>query len=91
MTVIENGSMATKVGIISESQVIQTRSDPQNYIEQNPAGSSVGGSLYSPKGHMGGRKNCPKGSKKVDVRGCLSKPKGGELMSRSDLRKRLFE
>jgi hypothetical protein len=116
---VANGSMQTSVGIISESDVIETRSDRMNYVDYKSAHSVMAGSLMSSLGHyaslgkkgldvicgakdmlgLGGK--CAKGTrqsmvpaKNVFMKEC--KPsgrnkKGGELLTRGELRARMFE
>ena len=109
---VQNGSMATQVGIISEQDVIETRTDRSNYVDWKSAHSIYAGGMMGKLGHyasmgkkgldalcsakemfgMGGK--CDKGSRKVDVKGCLKRPpkgKGGELLTRGELRARMFE
>ena len=117
---VANGSMMTSVGIISESDVIETRSDRMNYVDYKSAHSVYAGSLMSSLGHyaslgkkgldavcgmkdmlgLGGAK-CAKGTrmamvpaKNVFMKECKpsgSKKKGGELLTRGELRARMFE
>jgi hypothetical protein len=109
---VQNGSMATQVGIISANDVIETRADRSNYVDWSSAHSIYAGGMMGKLGHYasmgkkgldalcsvkemfgkGGR--CAKGSKKVDIQGCLKrapKGKGGELLTRGELRARMFE
>ena len=112
MMTISNGSMATQVGLIGESDVLAVRADRMNYTDYKSAQSIYAGSLYGSLGHMAsmGKKGldavcslkdslgmggkCPKGSQKgmkcAPIRACVPK-KGGELMSRSQLKARLFD
>ena len=97
---ISNGSMATQVGVISESDVIETRADRSNYVAYRMARSIYGGNLFSQLGHFAGM-----GKKALDV-ACSIKDKlgmgaahdaspaphakGGAMVSRSALKKRMF-
>lgn len=117
---VQNGSMATQVGIISEADVIETRSDRSNYVDWQSAHSVYAGSLMGSLGHFaslgkrgldalcdikqmfGGAKRCPTGSNKQltckPASECVphgrkgkAKPKGGMLMTRDQLRARMFD
>ena len=98
---ISNGSMATQVGVISESDIIETRADRNNYVAYRMARSIYGGNLFSQLGHFAGM-----GKKALDV-ACSIKDKlgmgaahdsavpahhgkGGAMVSRSALKKRMF-
>ena len=115
-----NGSMQTMVGVISESDVIETRADRMNYVDYKSAHSIYAGSLLGNLGHfasmgkkgldavcsvkdmlgLGGR--CEKGSRSAMVpaenvfqKGCKpqgkKKAKGGELLTRGQLKARMFD
>lgn len=118
---VQNGSMATQVGIISEADVIETRSDRSNYVDWQSAHSIYAGSIMGNLGHFaslgkrgldllcqakdmfGGAKRCPPGSNKQltckPSQECVphGKPlkgkakKGGALMTRDQLRARMFD
>ena len=93
---IQNGSMATQVGIISQSDVTSVRADRSNYMDFNSASTMLGGSMFSKLGHF-----ASKASKVLDaVCGAKSamggelvnsKHSGGRAMSRAELKKRIFE
>jgi len=118
---VQNGSMATQIGIISEADVIETRSDRSNYVDWQSAHSIYAGSLMGDLGHFasmgkrgldmlcavkdmfgkGGR--CPPGSNKAltckPSNECVphgrplkgKKAKGGMLLTRDQLRSRMFD
>jgi hypothetical protein len=118
---VQNGSMATQVGIISEADVIETRSDRSNYVDWQSAHSIYAGSIMGNLGHfasmgkrgldllcsvkdmLGGAKRCPPGQNKQLVckpsQECVphGRPmkgkakKGGALMTRDQLRARMFD
>ena len=116
---VANGQMTTNEGVISESDVIETRSDRQNYVDYKSAQSIYAGSLMGSVGHLasmgkrgldavcgvkdmlglGGK--CAKGSRMAMVpakdtfrKECKPsgrKKKGGELLTRGELRARMFD
>ena len=117
---VSNGSMATMLGVISEADVVEVRSDRMNYVDYKSAQSIYAGSLMGSLGHMAsmgkrgldavcgvkdmlglGGARCAKGSrssmvpaKDVFQKGCKPtgrKKKGGELLTRGELRARMFE
>ena len=47
---VSNGSMATQVGVISKSDVVETRADRSNFVDYKSAQSIYGSSLYSQLG-----------------------------------------
>ena len=96
---ISNGSMATQVGIISKSDVIETRADRDNYIDYKSASSVYGGSLYSQLGHLAavGKRGLDMACDLKDrLGGQMVSPghgsaSGGAMLSRKELKSRMFE
>jgi len=96
---VSNGSMATQVGVISKSDVVETRADRSNFVDYKSAQSIYGSSLYSQLGHLASM-----GKRGLDV-ACDLKSKmggqivadgaeqhsGGAMLSRAQLKKRMFE
>ena len=93
---ISNGNMSTRIGVIGEKDIIETRLDRQNYIDWRSAHSIYAGGMGDKMGHLSAGK-CEKGSRKVPVNpvGCYKKPsgkkKGGELLTRDQLKRRMFD
>tara|TARA_R110000764_G_scaffold3125_2_gene13173 strand:+ start:3976 stop:5700 length:1725 start_codon:yes stop_codon:yes gene_type:complete len=95
---IEGGSMQTQIGVISESDVIETRQDRDNFIAYSSAHSVYGGSLFSKLGHLAssakqGLDFLCNTKKAVGMGGelLLEGKSAGASMSRSDLKKRMFK
>ena len=95
---ISNGSMATQVGIISKSDVIETRADRDNYIDYKTASTVYGGSLYSQLGHLAavGKRGLDMACDLKDkLGGQMVSPghgaSGGAMLSRKELKSRMFE
>jgi hypothetical protein len=99
---IQNGSMATQVGIISQSDVTSVRADRSNYMDFNSAASMIGGSMFGKLGHFAskaskvldavcGAKAAMGGKEHHGGELVNSKHAGGRAMSRSELKKRLFD
>lgn len=93
---VSNGSMATQVGVISKSDVVETRADRSNFVDYKSAQSIYGSSLYSQLGHLASM-----GKRGLDV-ACDLKSKmggqivadgseGGAMLSRAQLKKRMFD
>ena len=94
---IENGNMNTQIGIIDSNDVLQTRANGS--WENQPSGESLyGGSMFGKVGHF-----LSMGKRALDVACNLKEKLGGELVnsghgssggavvSRSALKKRMFE
>ena len=92
---VSNGSMATQVGVISKSDVVETRADRSNFVDYKSAQSIYGSSLYSQLGHLASM-----GKRGLDV-ACDLKSKlggqivadgseGGAMLSRAQLKNRMF-
>ena len=92
---IESGSMATQVGVISESDVVETRADRNNFIPWGAARSIYGGSIFGQMGHLA--RVAKRGlDMACDAKAALGGElvldrAGGAAMSRADLKKRMFE
>jgi len=102
---ISNGSMATQVGVISKSDVTETRADRDNFVDWKSAHSIYGGSLFSTMGHLaslgkrgldaacklkeslGGAHGHGAGGSMIDP----SSGRGGAMLSRSQLKSRMFD
>jgi len=94
---IESGSMSSQIGVISESDVIQTRADVNNAVPWRAALGVYGGSLFGTLGHLA--RSAKKGldiacdAKKM-LGGELVNPQGvvgGAVMSRAQLKSRMFD
>ena len=94
---IESGSMSSQIGVISESDVIQTRADANNSVPWRAALGVYGGSLFGTLGHLA--RSAKKGldiacdAKKM-LGGELVTPQGvqgGAVMSRAQLKSRMFD
>ena len=72
---VENGSMSSQVGVISESDVIETRADKANFIPYRSARGIYGGSLFSQLGHL-----ARVGKAGLDIACDLKQKMGGELL-----------
>tara|TARA_B110001450_G_scaffold72498_1_gene68787 strand:- start:763 stop:2517 length:1755 start_codon:yes stop_codon:yes gene_type:complete len=101
---ISNGSMATQVGVISERDVVETRKDRDNYIDWSSAQSIYGGDLFSKLGHFAamGKRGLDAVCSVKDMVGMghgMDKPEhhgkkkahGGQLLSRGELKSRMFD
>ena len=96
LVTISNNSMASQIGVISERDVVETRKDRDNYVSWSGAHSVYGGSLFSKLGHFASM--AKKSLDKVcDTKDLLSKAAtggekhGGALLTRGELKKRMFE
>ena len=96
---IENGSMNTQIGIIDSNDVLQTRANGSWESDPKSMGQSLyGGSMFGKIGHF-----LSMGKKALDVACNIKEKLGGELVnsghgssggavvSRSALKKRMFE
>ena len=98
---ISNGVMATQTGVISERDVIEVRADRENYIPYKSAESIYGGDLFSKLGHFAhmGKKGLDAICGVKDMLGMgmgeekhsPSKKHGGQLLTRSELRNRMYK
>jgi len=98
---ISNGSMALQVGVISENDVIEVRADRENYIPYKSAESIYGGDLFSKLGHFAhmGKKGLDAICGVKDMLGMgmgeekqsSSKKHGGQLLTRSELKNRMYK
>ena len=89
---VSNGSMATQIGVVSSANVIEARSNLDKFTDWRSAQGIFGGSIFSDIGHFASR-----GLKALDTvcgaRDMMkpSKKSGGMLLSRGDLKNRMFE
>jgi hypothetical protein len=88
---VSNGSMATQVGVVSSSEVVEARSNLDKFIDWRSAQGIFGGSIFSDLGHYAST-----GLKAVDALCGLRKmakggEHGGQLLSRGQLKDRMFE
>ncbi len=103
---ISNNSMATQIGVISERDVVETRKDRDNYVDYKSAESIYGGDLFSKLGHFAsmGKKGLDAMCAAKDMLGmggmaeepkhhgaAKKKPHGGQLLSRGELKSRMFD
>ena len=93
---IQNGSMSTQIGVISQSDVTSVRADRSNYMSARENENMTGGNLFGKMGHYASV--AKKGldaicSAKKALGGELvnKKSMGGALLSREQLKSRLFE
>ena len=95
MMTIESGSMATQVGIISESDVVETRADRGNFVTQDEAKNVYGGSIYSSVGHLArmARRGLDAACAAKDAMGgeLLLTNRGGSALSRAQLKEKMFK
>ena len=95
MMTIQDGSMSTQVGIISEADVIETRADSSNFMPWSQARSVYGGDMFGRIGHLfrAAKSGLDEACRIKDRLGGELKlrQEGGQMMSRADLRKKMFE
>ena len=95
MMTIESGSMATQVGIISESDVVETRADRGNFITSDEAKNVYGGSIYGSIGHLArmARRGLDAACAAKESLGgeLLLANRGGASLSRAQLKEKMFK
>tara|TARA_R110000823_G_scaffold28436_3_gene82914 strand:- start:1689 stop:2189 length:501 start_codon:yes stop_codon:yes gene_type:complete len=95
MMTIQNGSMSTQVGIISEADVVETRADSSNFMPYSQAQSlSGGGNMFSSMGHLfrTAKRGLDEACRlKSQLGGELQLRQGGAMMSRADLKSKMFQ
>ena len=95
LMVIESGSMATQIGVISESDVVETRADRSNFVPWSSARQIYGGSIFGSMGHLArvAKKGLDMACKAKDALSggeLIMEQRGGAAMSRADLKSRMF-
>ena len=99
---ISNNSMASQIGVISERDVVETRKDRDNYVDWSSAHSVYGGSLFSQLGHFANKakrgleavckaKDPIDALQKLDQAKLTGGKKGGALLTRGELKARMFD